>query len=161
MAAYGTEAGFETYAEANGWTLPAGDVAAAMLRGSLFVDRYEPRFNGRRTAGYTQDRAWPRTGASTYYGESIPDDAIPQPIIDASYQAAFLELTTPGSLSPVVIGSQSVKREKVGQIEVEYQQSSSASVEDLVALSTPVVTVIEGLLWPFLMPSHLPGILVV
>ncbi|RVP23947.1 DnaT-like ssDNA-binding protein, partial [Sinorhizobium meliloti] len=107
-----------------------------------------------------QERAWPRTGATTYYGEAIPSNDTPAAIVNASYEAAFLELTNPGSLSPVVTGTQTVKREKIGQLEVEYSASSSTDIDDLVALATPVVTTIEGLLWPFLTPVW-PGALVV
>lgn len=164
MAGYGENAGFTAYAEAAGYVVPGGTTAphitAARQRGSMVIDRYEKHFSGRRTGGWQQERAWPRTGATTYYGEAIPDDVIPEAIINASYEAAFLELTNPGSLSPVVTGSSTVKREKVGQLEVEYAASSSTSVTDMVALATPVVTVIEGLLWPFLCPV-LPGIAVV
>lgn len=164
MAGYGTTAEFSTYAAAAGYVFPDGTTdaqkAAAMQRGSLVIDRYERFFSGTRTGGYAQERAWGRTGATTYYGEAIPDGDIPVAIINASYEAAFLELTNPGSLSPVVTGSSTVKREKVGQLEVEYAASSSTSVADMIAMATPVVTVIEGLLWPFLMPV-LPAILVV
>lgn len=164
MAGYGTTADFTTYATAAGYVFPDGTTDAqkdaARQRGSLVIDRYEPRFSGRRTGGFAQERAWGRTGASTWYGEAIPAGEIPVAIINASYEAAFLELTSPGSLSPVVTGSSTVKREKVGQLEVEYAASSSTSVADMIAMATPVVTVIEGLLWPFLMPV-LPGILVV
>ncbi|TBB27331.1 hypothetical protein ELH48_09300 [Rhizobium ruizarguesonis] len=164
MAGYGTNAAAQAYWTAAGYVVPDGtsadQITAARQRGSLVIDRYEARFSGKRTGGYAQERAWPRTGASTYYGEAIPFDLIPVAIENASYEAAFLELTNPGSLSPVVTGSSTVKREKVGQLEVEYATSASMSVDDLVALATPVVTVIEGLLWPFLCPI-LPGILVV
>lgn len=161
ITVYGDENGFEEYAEQRGWELPAGgDVNSALLRGSLFVDRYEPKFSGRRAGGFAQARAWPRDGAETYYGESVPSDIIPAVIEQAAYEAAFLELTNPGSLSPVVTGSATVKREKVGSLEIEYASSSSASVEDIVALATPVVTSIEGLLWMFFRPC-LPAILVV
>lgn len=84
---------------------------------------------------------------------------IPTAIVNAFYEAAFLELTNPGSLSPVVTGSAAVKREKVGQLEIEYSSSTSTGIND-VALATPLMTVIEGLLSPFLMPV-VPGILVV
>lgn len=164
MAGYGNNAGFTAYAAAVGYVIPDGTqdaaIAAARQRGSLVIDRYEARFSGTRTGGFAQERAWPRTGATTYYGEAIPSDVVPLAIENASYEAAFLELTNPGSLSPVVTGSSTVKREKVGQLEVEYAASSSTSVADMVALATPVVTVIEGLLWPFLCPV-LPGIAVV
>jgi hypothetical protein len=164
MAGYGTRADFTTYAEAAGYVFPDGTTDAqkdaAMQRGSLVIDRYEPRFSGRRTGGFSQERAWPRTGANTYYGEAIPADTVPVAIVNASYEAAFLELTNPGSLSPVVTGNAAVKSEKVGQIQVEYAASSSTSVADMIAMATPVVTVIEGLLWPFLVPV-LPAIAVV
>lgn len=164
MAGYGDNAGFTVYAEAAGYVFPDGTTepqkTAARQRGSLVIDRYERFFSGTRTGGYSQERAWGRTGATTYYGEAIPAGEIPVAIINASYEAAFLELTNPGSLSPVVTGSSTVKREKVGQLEVEYAASSSTSVADMVAMATPVVTTIEGLLWPFLCPV-LPAILVV
>ncbi|MEX2739922.1 DnaT-like ssDNA-binding protein [Rhizobium mongolense] len=164
MAGYGDNAGFTAYAEAAGYVFPDGtsdaQKTAARQRGSLVIDRYEPRFSGKRTGGYAQERAWPRTGASTYYGEAIPSDSVPTAIVNASYEAAFIELTNPGGLSPVITGSATVKREKVGQLEVEYSTSTSTDIDDIVALATPVVTIIEGLLWPFLVPL-LPGILVV
>ncbi|WP_426126315.1 DnaT-like ssDNA-binding protein [Pararhizobium sp. PWRC1-1] len=164
MAGYGDNEGFTAYAEAAGYVIPDGTeetaITAARQRGSLVIDRYERFFSGTRTGGYQQERAWGRKGASTYYGEAIPTGEIPVAIVNASYEAAFLELTNPGSLSPVVTGSSTVKREKIGQLEVEYAASSSTSIADLVAMATPVVTTIEGLLWPFLVPI-LPSILVV
>jgi hypothetical protein len=165
MAGYGSNEGFTAYATDAGYVIPDGttdaQIAAARQRGSLVIDRYEVKFSGQRTGGFAQDRAWGRAGARTYYGEAIPDGLIPVTIINASYEAAFLELTTPGSLSPVITGSGVVKREKIGQLEVEYQDApNGASVADLIALATPVVTVIEGMLWPFLIPI-IPGALVV
>jgi hypothetical protein len=164
MAGYGDNAGFTAYATAAGYVFPGAvtedQKTAARQRGSLVIDRYEPRFSGTRTGGFAQERAWGRTGATTYYGEAIPDGTIPVAIINASYEAAFIELISPGSLSPVVTGSSTAKRKKVGPIEVEYSSSSSADIDDLVKFATPVVTTIEGLLWPFLYQS-LPAILVV
>lgn len=164
MAGYGTNEGFTAYATAAGYVIPDGATdaqkAAARQRGSLVIDRYEHKFPGRRTGGFAQERAWPRTGASTYYGEAIPEADIPAAIINASYEAAFLELTNPGSLSPVITGSSTVKREKVGQIEIEYSSSSTMSFEDMIKLATPFVLTIEGMLWMFFVPC-LPAVLVV
>ncbi len=163
MAGYGDNAAFTAYAAAAGYVFPDGTTddqkTAARQRGSLVIDRYEPKFSGTRTGGFAQERAWPRTGGTTYYGEAIGAD-IPAAIVNASYEAAFLELVTPGSLSPVVTGSATVKREKVGQIEVEYAASTTTSVAELVGMAMPVVTLIEGLLWPFLI-ACLPAILVI
>jgi hypothetical protein len=164
MAGYGDKDAAQAYWTAAGYVVPNGatdaQITAALQRGSLVIDRYEHKFPGRRTGGFQQERVWPRTGASTYYGEAIPEANIPAAIINASYEAAFLELTNPGSLSPVVTGSATVTREKVGQIEVQYSESSSTSLADLVAMATPVVTSIEGMLWMFFVPC-LPAILVV
>lgn len=94
MAGYGTNEAAQAYWMDAGYVLPEGadaaDIAAARQRGSLAIDRYEPKFSGRRTGGYAQERAWPRTGATTYYGEAIPSNEIPVAIINASYEAAFL-----------------------------------------------------------------------
>ncbi len=164
MAGYGTNAAVQAYWDAAGYVVPDGtsdaQITAARQRGSLAIDRYEAYFSGTRTGGFAQERAWPRTGASTYYGETIPSDMVPVAVENASYEAAWLELGTPGLLSPVVTANSTVKREKVGQLEVEYAASLSTSMEDIIAMATPVVTVIEGLLWPFLCPI-VPGILVV
>ena len=55
MAGYGDEVGFTAYAEAAGYVFPDGTTdaqkAAARQRGALVIDRYEPRFSGRRTGG--------------------------------------------------------------------------------------------------------------
>ena len=164
MAGYGTNEAFTAYATAAGYVIPEGttdaQTSAARQRGALVIDRYESRFGGVRTEGFSQERAWPRTGAETSWGQAIPAGEVPAAVISASYEAALLELTNPGSLSPVVTGSSTVKREKVGQLEVEYASSSSASAADLIVMATPVVTAIEGLLWPFLL-RVLPGVLVV
>lgn len=164
MAGYGSNEGFTEYAQAAGYVFPEGTTepqkAAARQRGALVIDRYEPRFSGVRTAGLSQERAWPRTGSSTYYGEEIPSGVTPEAIVNASYEAAFLELTNPGSLSPVITGSSLVKREKVGSIEVDYATITKADMAEIIALATPVVTVIEGMLWLFMRPV-LPGVLVV
>lgn len=164
MAGYGTTDGLRAYAEAAGLILPAGatdaQIAAARQRGALAVDRYEPRFPGRRSGGFDQERAWPRTEATTRAGDAIPADVIPVAIVSASYEAAVLELSSPGSLLPVVTGASVVKREKVDVIDVEYAVGSAENAVDLAALATPIVTTIEALLTPFFRAAF-PDILVV
>jgi len=147
----GADIGFAAWAIENGLTVPDGTVAAARTRGSAFVDGYEAKFPGDRTGGYDQERAWPRTGASTYSGADIPSSSIPVAIVTASYVAAFQELSVPGSLSPVIIGTETVKREKVGSLEVEY--ATATTVSDLRDLARPIMTEIEALLLPFIYQS--------
>lgn len=159
MAGYGDDASAAAYWAAAGYTVPSGTVAAARQIGSVYLDgAYELFFPGVPTGGAEQDRSWPRTGASDRYGNAIDPNTVPTRVINASYEAAFIELTNPGSLSIVGSNSGRVKRERVeGAVEVEYVGASGSSV----ATDNRVVsTLIEGMLAPLLMPL-LPGILVV
>lgn len=159
MAGYGTDEAFTAWLAANGYSLPDGAAAAAVLRqrGSTYIDGlYGPRFGGVPTDGFAQERAWPRTGAYAY-GSLIGSGVVPEAVVQASYHAAYAEAVSPGSLS--VSGSEGarVKREKVeGAVEVEYQTSGAFSAASL----TPIITAVEGLLAPFLTAAA-PGILVV
>lgn len=153
MAGYGTDDQFLVWLTDNGYTLPEGTPVPAILRqrGSTYVDgTYGTRFVGVPTAGYAQDRAWPRAGAIVNC-ILMPDDAIPVAVVHASYEAALQEAREPESLSIIGSAADRVKRERVdGAVEVEYQQ---ASAETFAAAMKPVMTVVEGLLAPFLRPD--------
>jgi len=160
---YGTLAAADAYFADRGnavWALASdGDRLAALVRGSQAVDSlYEPKFSGRRTGGYDQALSWPRSEATTVNGEVIADDALPLAVTYAAYEAAALELTEPGSLTPVIVAARTVKREKVGPLETEYAVADTS--DDLIASAKPVLTKLDGLLYPLLRPV-LPGILVV
>jgi hypothetical protein len=162
MAGYGDDSAFEAWLEENGYSLPAGAPLPAVLRqrGSVYVDGlYGIRFVGEKTGGWEQERAWPRIDAYAG-GTAIPDEVVPLPVIHASYEAALQEAREPESLSLIGSAAERVKREKVeGAVEVEYQQASS---DEFASAITPVMTVIEGLLAPFLRPvGGFPSILVV
>lgn len=152
MAGYGTDDGFTAWAAAAGLSVPAGTVAAARQRGSVYVDgTYGPRFFGTPTGGVDQEREWPRTGATDRFGTVLASTFIPQRVVHASYEAALQELREPGSLSVVGSNASLVKRERVeGAVEVEYQSSGA---DTLAAEMTPVMTTIEGLLAPLLRSS--------
>lgn len=159
MAGYGDDAGFNAWATENGYDVPAGTVSAARQRGSAYVDAlYGDRFSGQPVGGIDQERAWPRVNATDKWGNAIASVQVPQRVVHASYHAALQELRTPGSLEPVVIAAERVKREKVDSLEVEY----AGGVEgDAVAALTPVISAIEGLLAPLLVTSTGPAIAVV
>lgn len=149
MAGYGDDSGFTAWLATNGYSLPEGAPAEAVLRqrGSAYVDAvYGPRFPGVPTAGLAQDRAWPRTGA-TAYGAAIADDLIPTPVVDASYFAAYQEATSPGSLSVITSTAAAVRREKVGALEVEYFQGQDSALTN----ATPMILAVDGLLAPLLL----------
>lgn len=161
MAGYGSDDGFTAYLTAAGRTIPDGaNRAAFRQRGSVYVDgTFGPRFPGEPANGIAQERAWPRTGAADIYGNTIADDVVPQRVIDASYEAAYIEMMTPGALSVVVDPARRLRRQKVDVIEREFFEPKSGS---MFAPDAPVSSVIEGILYPLIGPaSPLPAILVV
>lgn len=161
MAGYGTDDGLDAWLAENGYSVPVGAPAKAVLRqrGSVYVDgTYVTKFSGTPTGGASQDREWPRTGATDRYGNALASAAVPSRVIEASYMAAYIEGNAVGSLAASGSASAAVKREKVeGAVEVEYQATTKGwSTEDLV----PKFTAIEAILAPLLTPV-VPGALVV
>lgn len=151
MAGYGDDSTFDAWLAENGYTLPDGAPSPAVLRqrGSAYVDGlYGSRFSGTPTdpAG---DREWPRTGA-TIYGSALASDVIPNRVVEASYHAAYIEATSPGSLAVVTDPAKRVKRQKVDTIEREFFEPGEGGAG---ASSAPVSSVIEGLLAPLLVPA--------
>jgi len=160
MAGYGDDAGFTARMTALGRSLPDGAPSPAVLReiGSAYIDgTYGLRFPG-VPIGVAQELAWPRAGAADYYGNSIASDAIPAAVVNASYEAAWIEATSPGSLAVVISDAERVKRLKAGSAEIEYADSSSSSAADA---SIPTSSIIEGMLAPFLVARNIPFALVV
>ncbi len=156
MAGYGDDGGFSTWLADNGYTLPAEAPAPAVLRnrGSQYIDAvYGSRFVG-SVVDATQERQWPREGAIVN-GKLLPSDVVPIAVINASYQAAWQEATNPGSLSAVGSASGAVTREKVGSIEVQY---AHAKDDGTASFLTPLISVVDGMLAPFLKDEDLPYI---
>jgi hypothetical protein len=101
---YGSLADADAFHDSRGraatWTQrPQADRLAALIRASDWVDGFEHRFRGERTAPSVQARAWPRADAGVLYGLPIASHLVPRPIEVAAYEAAFVELVAPGSLS--------------------------------------------------------------
>lgn len=162
MAGYGDDVGFTAWLAENGYTLPADAPAPAVLRarGSNYLDgTYGPRLScSSPTGGLDQERAWPRTG---HYVNCalIPDDAIPAAWVRASYRAAWLEASSPGSLAVTVDPNRRVKRQKVDVIEREFFDGGSSEAGSAGAV---IDSEIDGMVQPFLCGSFtLPSILVV
>lgn len=149
MAGYGTDEAFDQWLTANGYELSEGALDQAVLRqrGSAYIDgRYGYRFSGQPAGGLSQERAWPRSGATDIYDNSIASDAIPNQVIEASYYAAWFEANSPGSLATITNPSAMVKRQKVDVVEREFFDPS----KDPYAVLGPVSSLIEGLLAPLL-----------
>jgi hypothetical protein len=148
---YGSAAAFRSYFDARGSDIPGTwddpTVDAALLVASEWLDNiYGKMFSGWKTGGFDQDREWPRSTAwaNTYPTHFFQSTDIPDRIKSAAYEAAFRQLTTPGSLmvdyKPGKYRSVSVE----GAIRVEYNTSLSAT-----DIQTQI-GVIDSLLWPLL-----------
>lgn len=140
MAKYSTvtEAGFITYNEERGRTIPGtadtDDINSALLVASEWIDNtYGDLFVGQKTAGFLQDREWPRTGAAVNdprYGYAFSDSEIPQRVNEAVYEAAWRQLISPGSLLVDYTPRKYKSVDIDGAIAVEYTQfSSSAEIQ--------------------------------
>lgn len=156
MAGYGSDDGFDAWLAVNGYSLPSGAPSQAVLRerGSIYLDgTYETRFPGTPTGGASQERSWPRSNAKDRYGNNLV--GIPDRIVNASYQAAWLEASNAGILSKTFTpGTEKVLTEVKGiKWTVVGKPDGSRSY-------APVSTVIEGLLAPILSVENIPGILV-
>lgn len=138
---YGSESNFETYAEERGYTISDGDIEPALLRASIWVDsKYGSRFIGTKTGGRDQERAWPRTGAYDAEGNELDDAEVPNEIVFATYEAARQELSSPGSLLPVVTPGKAIKKVSVeGAVSVEYANTGAAD-------QLPSLPIVDGIL---------------
>ena len=121
------------------------DKEAALRIATIFVDgkgrdmrndlaRWWP---GRRTNG-AQALVWPRTAASFTDGTAIAANTVPIQIRRAVMEAACYEATNPGTLFNLITASQSIKREKVADLEIEYV----GKVDDIEKLR-PTISIVE------------------
>ena len=103
------------------------ELEAALRIGTIFIDgRGRDKRNdlarwwpGTRVTG-AQALVWPRTAATFTDGTSIANDSVPVQIKRATMESASYEAINPGSLHDLIISSQSIKKEKVGDLEIEY-----------------------------------------
>jgi len=163
MAGYGSDGDFTTWLEDNWLELPANAPDADILReiGSSYVDgAYEPRLQcSSRTGGFSQERAWPRTG-HTVGCESVPDDLIPQPWINASYRAAYLQAVN-GFATGGGDPNRLTKREKADVLEREFFAVGEGALAGNAAPGFIVDPLIDGWLSVWLCPKRGIGFLVI
>lgn len=160
MAGYGSVSAADAYFLARGveaWALFAPSLkAASLIRGSTYVDgRYLLKFSGTKTGGRAQERAWPRTGAEDSDGAAIDPNVVPVEVEQASYEAALIEGTKPGSLTPVLSGSNLIKSKTVGALSVEYFEPGGG-ILDL----RPMVILIDEILAPIITRIVVPVLVV-
>jgi len=121
-----------------------GDREAAIRRATAFLSN-SFTWAGLRSHNRNQALAWPRSGVVDQEGNGIDSDEIPIEVSDACAEIALRELVAPGAMNPDFTSSELVKREKVGQIEVEYALSSTNA-----DAQRPVLLVVRDMVSQFL-----------
>lgn len=140
---YCTEMGYDVLIS------PTEDVESGLLRGSVYIDgKYRSRFAGTKVGGREQDREWPRDNATDAAGTAIPNNEIPIEVLRASYEAAFREIMSPGSLTPDYVASERIKSETVGPLSTTYMDGTMLASD-----TYPVVSIIDQILAPLLISS--------
>jgi hypothetical protein len=125
----------------------------AVIRGCAYIVRtYEGQWPGSKKEGRSQALPWPRIDSVDNNGAEIGESEIPIEVKNAQMEAALREYTNPGSLSPDVVGTERILREKVGDLEVQYADDDSSGA------AIPVVTVIDGILASLIGPRRKGGV---
>jgi len=139
-SAYGTPAGFRAYHEARGRSLPAAaldddQVTPALLVTSEWIDnKYRGSFGGYKFGLRTQVRDWPRYDARDADLNDIPSDSVPDEVIAATYEGAFLQLSNPGVFAVNYTPPRYTSARVEGAVAVTYAQLDSASVQTQFAI---------------------------
>lgn len=129
---YGTAEGLREYCIARNISLPAtavddDEVNASLLNSSEWIDGgYSLLFPGWKVGGRDQIREWPRFDAFDSSGYPIPSDEIPREMINAAYEAAAIDLNSPGSLIVDYTPSKYKSVSVDGAISVEYANFQTA-----------------------------------
>jgi hypothetical protein len=117
-----------------------GDQETALVRACDYLrDEVLFIYRGQRVA-YNQPLPWPRQGASIYRGPSIPNNVIPQGLIDAQCELCFKALTA--DLQPDIEHGGGISSERIGPISTSYFEHANPRI---------LITAIMGLIQPLLL----------
>ncbi len=98
---YGDAAGFTAYWAARGVELPGtadtATIEAALLVASNWLDQsFISSFQGLKVGGRDQLLEWPRDGVQDIYGYYVSASVPPREVVNATYEAGYRQLITPG-----------------------------------------------------------------
>lgn len=100
------------------------EIEAALIRATAFIDTYK-RWPGEKATA-TQGLEWPRTDAYDVDGYLL--QYVPEAIKKATMQAAMKELQEPFYFTKDA--GEKVKREKIGEIEIEHTWENAYTMID-------------------------------
>ena len=130
MTFYGTAAGFRDYHTTRGRDVTdyADDalVEAALLVASEWIDAvyFPASWAYTKTGGSAQDRRWPSIGVMDAYGYAVASDVVPTLVENATYEAAWRHLQSPGSLTLDYTPNKYKRVSIAGSVSVDYAMSS-------------------------------------
>lgn len=131
---YGSKDGFVEYHEARGRVIPFAwdddSINASLLVASEWIDNmFGSQFSGQKTGGYTQEREWPRQGASAFVNpvHNFANTDIPDEVVKATYEAAWRDASKPGSLQVDFTPGKYKSVTVEGAISVDYKLFDNAS----------------------------------
>lgn len=140
-------AGCDAYHTSKGNTAWTGDDTTmkepAIRRATSYLSNL--RWQGDRVSGRSQALAWPRSDVYDAENNLVGNDELPQEVVDACCELALRELVEANSIAPDFVSSDKVKREKIGEIEVEYADTSNSAKS-----VTPVIPIVDSLINQFL-----------
>jgi len=117
---YISEADLIAYASARGYTF-VGDVEVMIIQAMDYIESLN--YQGWKVEK-DQPLQWPRNGVNID-GYCIENDVIPQALINGLAQTA---MAIDQGNSPLIDSPRKTIKEKVGEIEVQYSESSSSTV---------------------------------
>lgn len=121
---------YEAYCTERGLSLtyPDDTVLAKGIVASEWLDaRFREVFPGRKTNGRSQEREWPRTGASDNEGYAIDSTTVPIEVKHATYEALRREAATPGILSKDYTPNKYQRAAVSGAVSVDYTNFNGAA----------------------------------
>lgn len=121
------------------WTGTDAAKEAAIRRATVVLSGIA--WPGIPVRGRDQALAWPRGWVADRDGFAVSATSVPIEVQQANAALALQELVDPGSLSPVVIAAEAVKRAKAGPVEVEFSGSATGA-----SASRPLLTQVADLL---------------
>lgn len=150
--AYLSVAAWKAYADQLGWDYSAftnDQIGSAIIRGRRANDAY---FRSRWPGEAVTDLAWPRSGVVTDAGDDFPEVEIPQGVIDANAESAWVELREPGTLTqPIERRIKSVSAGSVSVVFADYApfDTSYPDIENALAFwLTPLDASATIVSWP-------------
>lgn len=129
---YGTATGFRSYHTARGRNVAAFDddaeINAGLLVSSEWLDaKYLASFPGTKVGERAQVREWPRYNAFDIYGYVVGSGAVPVEIDNATYEATFRHLTSPGVLAVDWTPGKYKRASVDGAVSVEFAMFANAA----------------------------------